>query len=61
MGQINARDLDRLLKDSKEATITALDELCFFRLVIRCLIQGFSYDEALSFAHEQLEKSINDE
>lgn len=46
--------LTRLLRDSKESTLTTLDELCFLRHVIYCLSNGISYEDALQHTYGQL-------
>jgi hypothetical protein len=56
---IQAKDIDRLLLDSRASTLTEMDELCFIRLVLKCLATGMSYSEALSCCHAQLSDSIN--
>lgn len=58
---INPKDIDRLLKDSRESTVTELDELCFIRLVLRCMAAGMGYAEALQVTHAQLADQINNE
>lgn len=58
---ISEKDIDRLLADSRESTVTELDELCFIRLVLRCMSSGMSYVDALQFTYSQLTDLINGE
>jgi hypothetical protein len=56
---INERDIERLLEDSRASTLTEMDELCFIRLVLRCMANGFTYEESLQACHVQLSDQIN--
>jgi hypothetical protein len=56
---IHPKELERLLLDSRQSTLTELDELCFIRIVLKCLSSGMSYADALQVTHIQLSDQIN--
>lgn len=56
---IHPKELNRLLEDSKSSTLTVEDELSFIRLVLRCMANGFTYEESLECVYVQLGDQIN--
>jgi hypothetical protein len=58
---IHPKELERLLLDSRESTVSHEDELAFIRLMLRCMASEMSYQESLECVYVQLGDQINGE
>ena len=54
MKTVPTKDLERLLKDSREMNECSLNELCYIRSMLNMMVSGIDYNEAIEHIQSQM-------